>query len=475
MKSQLKQTAEKKFRKRTDIMIPVNIYEEYEVGIDDYCADGNGICHIKGYTVFVPEAIKGDRLKIMIVKTKPKIGYGVISEIIELSEYRVEERCPYFKKCGGCQIMYMNYDGQINYKKDIITGAMKKIGTFGNFKLDEFIRAESDERYRNKMTFPVGMSESGEPVCGFYAMKTHDVVPLGDCIIGNEMNESIINTVLDYVKEYKVPVYDEKEHKGIIRRVFIRCAKNTDEIMVVICANARSLPHEEALYSALAKLSDRIKSVVLNINLRHANFALGDENRVLYGKDRINDILCGIKFKISASSFFQVNPVQTELLYKKAMEYADLTGEETVMDVYCGIGSISLCAAKRAKNVIGIELVKSAVEDARNNAIDNKIDNVKFYSATAEKMVPKLIARGIRPDVVFLDPPRRGSDEKTLEAITRAKPEKIVYISCNPATLARDARYLREHGYKLIKSAGVDMFPNTIHVETITLLQRRDM
>ena len=329
------------------------------------------------------------------------------------------------------------------------------------------------ERYRNKMVFPVG-NVQGKNVCGFYAMRSHDIIPLDDCSLGDEINREINDAVIDYMNENNVSAYDEKSHKGIVRRVFTRKSFSANEIMVVVSVNAKSLPKREKLISKLRKVSDRIVSIVLNINTKRNNLVLTEKNVILWGKDRISDTLCGVKFDISPQSFFQINPVQTEKLYSKALEYADIDENTSVMDIYCGIGTISLCAAKNAKSVVGVEIVERAIEDAKENAVKNGIENAIFYADSAENIVPKLIEKGERPDVVILDPPRKGSDESTLTAIIKAQPKRVVYVSCNPATLARDARFLNDNGYTITATTAFDLFPHTSHVETVVLMSRKD-
>ena len=328
------------------------------------------------------------------------------------------------------------------------------------------------ERYRNKMVFPVG-NVYGKNVCGFYAMRSHDIIPLDDCSLGDEINKEINDAVIDYMNENNVSAYDERSHKGIVRRVFTRKSFSANEIMVVVSVNAKSLPKREKLISKLRKVSDRIVSIVLNINTKRNNLVLTEENVILWGKDRISDTLCGVKFDISPQSFFQINPVQTEKLYSKALEYADIDENTSVMDIYCGIGTISLCAAKNAKSVVGVEIVERAIEDAKENAVKNGIENAIFYADSAENIVPKLIEKGERPDVVILDPPRKGSDESTLTAIIKAQPKRVVYVSCNPATLARDARFLNDNGYTITATTAFDLFPHTSHVETVVLLSHK--
>lgn len=451
-----------------------NKNEEYTVEITDVSSDGNGICRIDGYTVFVPQTVTGDKARILIVKANKGYGYGRIIEIIEPSPRRIAPVCAAYKRCGGCQLMHIDYEYQLCVKTGIIENAMRRIGGFHDFKLSDMCGTDEPYRYRNKMIFPVGTDKSGEVICGFYAQRSHDIMPLDDCIAGGEFNAGIISAVKEYMRENDVKAYDEKTHTGVIRRIFTRVSRKYGSIMVIISANGGNIPNKKSLINKLREKSDKITGIILNINKKKTNLVLGEENITLWGRDTLTDSILGLDFKISPHSFYQINPVMTERLYSKALEYAALDGGESVMDIYCGIGTISLCAAKKAKHVTGVEIVEKAIENARENALLNGIDNADFYASSAEEIVPKLIENGEKPDVVILDPPRKGSDEKTLSAIISAQPERIVYVSCNPATLARDARFLCDNGYSITDSCGFDMFPNTVHVETVVLLQRQN-
>lgn len=443
----------------------------YKIEITDVSSDGNGVGNIDGFVVFVPGTVTGDVAEVLIVKVQKSYAYGKPLNIIEPSLHRKEAVCPVFGKCGGCSLMHIKYDFQLEIKKGIIKNALKRIGGIDK-EVGEMIGAESPERYRNKMIFPVGEDASGETVAGFYRERSHDIIPLSDCFLGYEFNRTVIGAVKEYMKEVSIKAYDEKIHQGTIRRIFTRAGTVSGEIMVVISANGDRLPRKEILIEKLLKISDRITSVILNVNTKKTNLVLGDKNIVLFGKETIRDTLCHIEYEISPHSFYQINHAQTERLYGKALEYADITKDSTVMDIYCGIGTISLSAAKQAKAVLGVEIVPQAIEDAKENAVRNGIENAEFFCADAAELVPELIDKGIRPDVVILDPPRKGSDEKTLSAISLARPERIVYVSCNPATLARDLKFLIGEGYEVQKVCGVDMFPETNHVESVVMLSQ---
>ena len=440
--------------------------------IESFSSDGNGVAHIDGYVVFVPDSAVGDVLKIKLVKAKSGYGYGKIVEIISPGDDRCEPICPHAAKCGGCSMAHLKYNAQLRIKKEFAESAIRRIGGFSDFEVSEIIGMENPIRYRNKMVFPFGKNKDG--ICyGFYRERSHDIIPLSDCLLGDEVNIKILEAVKEHMEKYNVPPYDEKSHSGVVRRVFVRKSYHTGEIMVVLSQNGDSLPHADELAERLCDIDKNLASVILNVNTKRNNLVLGDKNILIWGKPVITDYLCGLKYEISPHSFFQVNPEQTEKLYKKALELADITKDDVVMDIYSGIGTISLCAAKSAKKAVGIEIVAPAVENAKKNAEWNGINNAEFYAGEAENWVPKLIGSGLKPNVVILDPPRKGSDEKTLGAIANADPERIVYVSCNPATLARDMKFLADLEYIPVKAAAVDMFPHTSHVETVVLMSHK--
>ena len=357
--------------------------------------------------------------------------------------------------------MAIDYNAQLEFKKNVVKDALLRLG-----KIDsdpDILGMEEPQRYRNKMVFP--FSANGD--WGFYRQRSHDVIPLSDCLLGDKLCTEIMDTISNHIKKYNISVYNEETHKGIMRRAFLRTTK--DEIMVVLSANADSIPKSGELIEAICKVSPKVSSIILNINKKRTNLVLGDKNVTLWGKDVLSAKLCGLSYEISPHSFFQINPVQTEKLYNKAIELADIGENDRVLDIYCGIGTISLTTAKKAKSVIGVEIVPEAIENAKENAIRNGITNAEFYCSAAEDIVPQLLKDGESPDIVILDPPRKGSDEATLSAIANAQPKRIVYVSCNPATLARDAQFLTENGYNAEKVTAVDMFPHTVHVESVML------
>ena len=448
--------------------------KRYKIEITDISSDGNGVGTVDGFAVFVPMTAIGDVAEVLVVKVLSRYAIGRLMEIITPSKDRTEPQCPVFKRCGGCHLQHISYPAQLDVKRGFINASMQRIGGFTDFQCDEILGMDTPYRYRNKCIFPIGKDKNGNTVSGFYARRSHDIIPVEDCMMGSEINSAISKAVLEFMDENNISVYDEASHKGLVRRVFIREAKTTGEIMVVISINGKNIPKSDVLAKKLTDISENIVSVYININTEKNNSVLGRENKLIFGKSVINDTLCGIEFKISPHSFYQINPVMTEKLYSRALEYADITENDTVLDVYCGIGTISLAAAKKAKKAVGVEIVEQAIINARENARDNGIENAEFFDDSAENAVPKLIESGMKPDIVILDPPRKGSDEATLKAIVSAAPKRIVYVSCNPATLARDARYLADNGYTLTACTGVDMFPNTNHVETVVLMSRVD-
>ncbi|KAB3532883.1 23S rRNA (uracil(1939)-C(5))-methyltransferase RlmD [Alkaliphilus serpentinus] len=450
----------------------VEINRTYHLEIIDIGHNGEGIGKIDGFTIFTEGGIPGDLLKVKITLVKKNYALGQLMEILTPSPYRVEAKCPVADICGGCQIMHMDYQAQLDLKKIRVAETMKRIG-----KIDPIIHPtlgmENPYEYRNKAQFPVGIS-NGKAILGFYQRGSHDIVDINYCHIQHPINEGVAKTIKEYIEKYKVPVYDEKTRKGLIRHVVTRRGYTTGEVMVIIITNGNDLPHKSALIEGLKKEVPQLESLVQNINKENTNKIFGRVTKTLYGSDTIVDYIGDLKFLISPQSFFQVNPLQTKALYDKALEYASLTGDEVVFDIYCGIGTISLFLAQKAKKVIGVEVVEAAIEDAKRNANINNLTNTEFYTGEAEKVVPHLYKKGMKADVVVVDPPRKGCEEAVLETIVNMEPQRIVYVSCNPATLARDLAYLDEKGYKALEVQPVDMFPHTVHVETVVALYKKD-
>ena len=428
---------------------------EYELEIESVSSDGNGVGRIDGMAVFVPMTAAGDRVRARIMKAKRSYAEAELESVVRPSADRTEPACGHFYECGGCALMHMSYDAQLRAKRGMIENAMRRIGGFADFELDSITGAENALRYRNKTIFHAE-EKNGAPVLGFYAPKSHRVIPLRDCLIGAEENKALIAALTEYMSETGAKV----------QSLFTRRSRKSGEVMAVVCAEMELIGKDRLvsrLRAALPQLSCAIESIKRGRR---------EIKRVLFGKGYIEDELLGISYRISPDSFFQINPEMTEKLYQKAIDLADISRDDSVMDIYCGIGTISLTAAKKAGHVTGVEIVERAIADARENAALNGIENAEFYASSAEDIVPALIERGERPDIVILDPPRKGSDAKTIEAILKASPKRIVYVSCSPSTLARDAKSLCAGGYEITEAHGFDMFPNTSHVETVVLMSR---
>lgn len=451
----------------------LNKGKKYIVDIVDIGHTGVGIGKFEGFTVFVEGGVIQDKIEVKIIKSKKNYAEGEIVKIIEKSPFRVDRECSDdLIECGGCQVMHLDYQKQLDIKTNLVKETIKRIGKIEDAKIYDTIGMDTPFRYRNKAQFPIGKKGS-ESVLGFYKKKSHDIIPMNKCIIQHDMNDKIVNVVKNYIDRNNVSVYDEKKHEGLLRHLVTKIGFKTKEIMVVLVANTEKLPNVDKLINDLKDNIEGFKTLVLNINTRKGNVILGRENKVLYGDGTIQDYIEDLKFNISPLSFFQVNPVQTEVLYNKALEYANLSGNENVFDIYCGIGTISLFLAKKAKKVYGIEIVEDAIADARVNASMNNIDNTEFYAGKAEEVVPKMYKDGKTADVVVVDPPRKGCDEKVLDTIVSMNPSRVVYISCNPSTLARDLAYLDERGYKCEEIQPVDMFSHTMHVETVAKIVRK--
>ena len=466
-----------------------------ELTIEDIGVSGEGIGKVDGYTLFVKDTVIGDVVRVKIMKAKKNYGYARLMDIIKPSKDRVETACPIARQCGGCQIQAMNYNAQLKYKQKLVKDNLLRIGGLtegADYEMCEILGMDTPFRYRNKAQYPVGEDKDGNIVMGFYAGHTHSIIacPDDDCMLGHRDNAFILNAVKEWMKEYRVRAYNENIHKGTVRHVLVRTGYHTDEVMV--CLVTKKMLRKEAadgLVKAIQKLKINVASLVVNINKEDTNVILGKECITLYGRPYIEDYIGDIKFQISPLSFYQVNPKQTEVLYNKALEFARLKGNESVWDMYCGIGTISLFLAKKAGKVYGVEIVPQAIEDAKNNAKINNIDNAEFFVGKAEEVVPTFYKKqtGVqsdndstnskeydmtRPDVVVVDPPRKGCDKKLLDTIVSMTPDRIVYVSCDSATLARDLKLLVEYGYKVEKVQPVDQFGNTVHVETVVLLSQ---
>ena len=454
------------------------------VEITDIGVSGEGIGHVDGYTLFIKDAVIGDVVEAKVMKAKKNYGYARLMKVITPSEYRVEPKCAFARRCGGCQIQEMSYDRQLVFKDQKIRGNLERIGGFTKDQIDTVMQPvvgmEHPFGYRNKAQFPFGTDKEGNPITGFYAGRTHDIIANTDCALGVEQNKEILEIILQYMRENKIKSYDEKTGKGLIRHALIRYGFKTKEIMVCLVVNGKKLPKAEHLIEKLIQI-EGMTSITISPNTRRDNVIMGDSYEILWGQGYITDYIGNVKYQISPLSFYQVNPVQTEKLYGLALEYADLKGDETVWDLYCGIGTISLFLAQKAKQVYGVEIVPQAIDDAKENAKINAIDNAEFFVGKAEEVLPEYYAEYEREhngetahaDVIVVDPPRKGCDEILLETIVKMQPEKVVYVSCDSATLARDLKYLCANGYEIKMCRGVDQFPQSVHVETVVLLSQQ--
>ena len=444
------------------------------VEIKDMGHDGEGIGKAEGYTLFIKDAVIGDLVEAKVMKAGKNYGYARLMQVLKPSKDRVEPKCSCVRACGGCQLQALSYEKQLEFKEKKVRGNLERIGGFSDLEIEKVIGMEHPWRYRNKAQYPVGKDKDGKIITGFYAGRTHSIIPNQDCLLGAEINETILEKVIAYMEENHVTPYDETTGRGLVRHVLIRCGYQTGEIMVCLIVNGRKLPAAEKLTDSLREIPG-MTSISLNVNTKRNNVILGEEVINLWGQAFITDAIGEVKYQISPLSFYQVNPIQTEKLYETALEFAGLTGKETVWDLYCGIGTISLFLAKKAKQVYGVEIVPPAIADARKNAALNGIENAEFYVGKAEEVLPeKYEQEGISADVIVVDPPRKGCDEAVLQTMLKMKPERIVYVSCDSATLARDLKRLCEEMYEVKRVAVCDMFPQGVHVESIVLLQKRN-
>ena len=441
--------------------------------IVDCGTDGEGIGKADGFTVFVKDAVIGDTVKAKIMKAKKNYGYGRLMEILKPSPYRVEPVCPSARQCGGCQLQAVSYEEQKVFKEKKLRGHLERIGGFHDLPMEPLIGMDEPYHYRNKAQFPVGRNKEGRIITGFYAGRTHAIIENRDCTLGIPQNKDVLDRVIAHMEKYNIAPYDEMTGRGLVRHIFVRYGFFTGEIMVCLIINGQELPHQKELIEKLCEMPG-MTSISLNINKKRNNVILGDKVKTIWGQEFITDKIGDISYEISPLSFFQVNPKQTWKLYSKALEYADLHGEETVWDLYCGIGTISLFLAQKARFVRGVEIVPAAIEDAKRNAKINNIENVEFFVGKAEEVLPREYEKnGVYADVIVVDPPRKGCDEMLLKTILKMQPKRVVYVSCDSATLARDLRFLCDNGYELKKVCGVDQFPQTVHVETVVLLSQQ--
>ena len=438
----------------------------YTGTVEGYSSEGLGIVRLDGAVVFVPRAVRGETVDLRITKVMKTAAAGEIVKIHHPSPERAEPECPYYGRCGGCDFQHLTYTEELWAKRKRVQDALTRIGGT-DLQVEEILGAKNPTHYRNKSQYPVGADGS----IGFFQARSHRVVPIERCLIQSELSDKTAQAVASWMKRYKIPAYDETTGKGLIRHVYVRVNRAGESLCCVV-ANGRQVPREPELAALVRSAAPRTVGVVLNTNTRRGNVILGEKYRTLWGRDYLMDTLCGLEFKLSVPSFYQVNRDQAEVLYGKALEYAGLTGRETVLDLYCGVGTITLAMAGAAGKVIGVEVVPQAVEDARDNAVRNGIMNAEFFCGDAGQAALELEKSGVRPDVVVVDPPRKGLNADTIEALHRMSPRRIVYVSCDPATLARDVKLLTEKGYTLRSAEAVDLFPKCAHIETVVLLSK---
>ena len=452
------------------------------VKIEDMGHDGEGIGKCEGYTLFVKDTVIGDLAEVKVIKAKKNYGYARLMRLIKPSEHRVEPICPVARPCGGCQLQMLDYAEQLRFKEKKIAENLQRIGGMTEIPMEPIVGMETPFRYRNKAQFPIGQDKNGKRITGFYAGRTHQIMENRNCYLGVEQNEEILNRVLTWMEENRVSAYNEETGKGLVRHVLIRFGFTTKEIMVCLVVNGKKLPAEEKLIGSLTELKG-MTSISLSVNRERTNVIMGKEIHCLWGQSYITDYIGNVKYQISPLSFYQVNPAQTEKLYSLALEYAGLTGNETVWDLYCGIGTISLFLAQKAKKVYGVEIVPEAIADAKNNAKINQIENAEFFVGKSEEILPSYYNQYAKDhpgeqahaDVIVVDPPRKGCEENLLHTMASMQPDRIVYVSCDSATLARDVKVLGELGYEVKKVRGVDQFPMTCHVETVVLLSKGEV
>lgn len=450
--------------------------KEYIFDIISQGYEGEGIAKIENrYPIFIEGALKGEKVKVRIVKVNKNFAYGKLIEVLEASEERVNPACSIYKRCGGCKLQHASYKAQLEFKWDRVKDCVSKIGKLDPSIVKYPLGMEEPWRYRNKVQLPIGLI-NGEVKIGFFAPRSHDIIDMESCLIQDEIGDKVVKLTREWIEKFKIRPYNvdgEYDEKGIVRHIMIRRGFTTNEVMVVLVTNGEKLPHKEEFVDLMVKNIPGIKSVIQNINSKKTNVILGLESKTLWGEDTISDYIGDFRFNISPLSFFQVNPTQTEVLYGKALEYAELTGNEEVFDAYCGTGTITLFLSQKAKKVYGVEIIPQAIDNAWINAEENKVENVEFFVGESEVVIPDLINKGVKADVVVVDPPRKGCDKKLLDAITNIDAKKIVYVSCDPSTLGRDLAILEENGYKTLEVQPVDMFPNTAHVETVVSLRRK--
>jgi 23S rRNA (uracil1939-C5)-methyltransferase len=449
--------------------LPVQKNDRITVSIEDLTHDGAGVAKIDGYPLFIVGALPGETAEVHVLKTLKSYGFAKLIEIITPSEHRVAPPCHVFDECGGCQVQHLSYEGQLMWKQQMVKNAMERLAKLPHVPVHPVKGMDNPWRYRNKSQIPFGIQD-GRVVAGFYQTRSHEIADTDVCIIQTEEADEILREMKKELGRLGIAPYNEKTHQGMLRHVVVRKGRATGEIMVVLVTKKKKFPQQDEAVAAIKRILPQVTSIVQNVNDEKTNVIFGEKTITLWGKDAIEDLIGDVRFEISARSFYQVNPEQTEVLYQQALDYAQLTGTETVIDAYCGIGTISLFLAKQAKQVLGVEIVPQAIEDAKRNAEINGLHNTYFEAGPAEVVIPKWYKEGKTADVLVVDPPRKGCDEALLQTILEQKPGRVVYVSCNPATLARDLRILEDGGYVTQEVQPVDMFPQTTHCEAVAVL-----
>lgn len=457
----------------TKRIIPVEKNEYYDVKIESLTHDGLGVAKIDGFPIFVTNALVGEEVNLKITLVKKTYAFGRAVDIFVTSPNRVTPPCKIYKQCGGCQVQHLDYQGQLQMKHDTVVNQFKRIGHIEDANVLPTIGMEEPWRYRNKTQVPFGLNQ-GDVVAGFYQKRSHEIIDMRHCLIQTDISDEIIHEMRDICRQFKIAPYNEQNNTGILRHVIVRVGFKTDEVMVILVTRKEKIINLDRVVDRLTEKFPQIKVIAQNINPDITNAILGEKTNIIYGESYIYDEMNGIRFAISPRSFYQVNPIQTETLYSKAVEFAQLTGEEVVFDAYCGIGTITLFLAQHAKKVYGVEIIPEAIEDAKMNAKLNGFENTEFAVGKSEDVIPAWIKDGIKPDVIVVDPPRKGCDKTLLDTMIEAAPNRIVYVSCDSATLARDVKILIEGGYKLEVAQPVDMFPQTSHVECVAKLTKSE-
>ena len=451
-------------------MKPVKKNEQLLVHVEDLTHDGAGVAKVDGYPLFIPGALPGEDVQVHVLKTLKSYGFAKLLEVEKASPFRATAPCPVFHTCGGCQIQHLTYEGQMTFKRKLVRDAITRIGKLPDVPVHEVKGMEDPWRYRNKSQIPFG-TQDGRVVAGFYQTRSHDIADTDICLIQTPEADTIMNALKKSLTEIGIEPYEEETHRGMLRHLVVRKGRASGEVMVVLVTKKKKFPQADRVIELIKTAVPDVASIIQNINTEKTNVIFGEETVTLWGKDVIEDSIGEVRFEISARSFYQINPLQTEVLYGQALKYAQLTGEETVIDAYCGIGTISLFLAKQAKLVMGVEIVPEAIEDAKRNAELNGLDNTLFEAGPAEQVIPRWYKEGKTADVLVVDPPRKGCDEQLLRTILKQQPKRIVYVSCNPATLARDLRVLEDGGYRTQEVQPVDMFPQTTHCEAVAWLE----